>query len=123
MKLESDHSPSNYTIHSYGPGKVVINEETLTQALIVSPATLIRDWPPQTFEQVEAPHFEQILALEPEIILFGSGASLRFADAAIIARCYERGIGFESMDTAAACRSYTVLMAEGRQVVAALLMI
>ena len=66
-------------------------------------------------------HFAQLAALKPELVIFGSGARLRFAAPALLRPLIDARIGVETMDTAAACRTYNVLLAEGRSVVAALL--
>ena len=73
-------------------------------------------------EQLLAEHFEQALALQPELVIFGSGARHRFISPALVRCLIERGIGVEMMDTAAACRTYNVLASEGRAVLAALLL-
>ena len=78
-------------------------------------------WPAQNFGALEASHFETLAALGPELVIFGSGPRIRFPAPALMRVLIERGIGLETMDTAAACRTYNVLLAEGRQVVAALL--
>jgi len=112
----------------------VINEEKLTRSLIVMPERLLRDWVPQNFEQLELEHTRIVTDLDPEIILLGTGKSLHFPHAELIsalARAHDvdflsgqtRQIGVEVMDTAAACRTYNILSAEGRSVAAALFMI
>jgi uncharacterized protein len=87
------------------------------------PQRLVRDWPPQRIEQATLADFRAIAALEPEIVLLGSGRGLRFPPAALLAPLYERGIGVEVMDTGAACRTYNILVTEGRIAAAALIMI
>ena len=78
--------------------------------------------PCDAFEQLRAEHFEQLVALAPELVIFGSGQRLRFPAPALMRSLIERRIGVETMDTAAACRTYNVLASEGRAVVAALLL-
>jgi uncharacterized protein len=79
-------------------------------------------WDAANFDALTAAHFERLVALEPEVVIFGSGARLRFAPPALLRALIERRIGVETMDTAAACRTYNVLANEGRTVVAALLL-
>lgn len=138
MKFVLDSS-EGITIRAYGEGHVVLalppgiaeegsgspeaHRETVTTSVVLTRERVIRDWLPEEFEQLEAPHFEALIELEPEVVLFGSGARLRFPAPAMLRRLTERGMGVEVMDTAAACRTYNVLMAEGRRVAAALLMI
>ena len=81
----------------------------------------VQAWPPASVAQLDATHFERILALGPEVVIFGSGARLRFVPPALHRALIERRIGVETMDTAAACRTYNVLASEGRSVLAALL--
>ena len=95
----------------------------ITESFILTSNELLTEWPPVTLEQLSLTHFDAILALEPELILLGTGASLRFPDYEIMAHMNQRGIGLEVMDTHAACRTFNILTAEGRHVAAALLMI
>ena len=74
-----------------------------------------------SFESLASDHFARIAALKPELVIFGSGARLRFPAPALLRPLIDAGIGVETMDTAAACRTYNVLLAEGRSVVAGLL--
>lgn len=123
MKLTLETGLATYTIRSYDRGQVTINRETMTRSVIVTPEQLIRDWPPQEFEQLQVQHVDALVALQPEIVLLGTGARLRFPEPRFMALLRTNGIGVEIMDTAAACRTYNVLVAEGRNVAAALLMI
>ncbi|HZA28678.1 MAG TPA: Mth938-like domain-containing protein [Gammaproteobacteria bacterium] len=123
MKLELDSGTALYTIRAYKPGAIVVNDEILTRSFILLPDRLIRDWEPQTFEQVARRHFDEIANLTPEIVLFGTGTRLWFPAPELTVALLRKNIGLETMDTAAACRSYSILMSEGRRVAAALLMI
>lgn len=123
MKLELNSTSETYVIRAYGPGRVVVNRRELTGSLILTPDTIVTDWPPRRFEELSARHFEQVAELGCDIVLFGSGGRQRFPDTALLAALLERGTGVEVMDTAAACRTYNILAAEGRSVAAALLMI
>ena len=84
--------------------------------------SLIRDWPPGSFDELEKHHFDQLLEHQPEIILFGSGPTLRWPDPALLSTLAENGIGVEVMDTSAACRTYNILVSDQRHVAAALLL-
>lgn len=137
MKFNLEVGAGNYTIESYGAGRINIavpgeptfpgatrdRQESLTRSFIITPAQLVRDWPPQTFKDLTASHFDALAALQPEVVLLGCGARLRFLPASLSAALTEHAIGVEAMDTGAACRTYNILMAEGRNVAAALLMI
>lgn len=78
-------------------------------------------WPVERFEALQEYHFALLAELAPELVIFGSGSRLRFPMPALLRPLIERRIGIETMDTAAACRTYNVLMGEGRCIVAALL--
>jgi uncharacterized protein len=81
----------------------------------------VQAWPATRFEDLAEAHFEAIVHLAPEIVVFGSGSRIRFAKPALLRPLIDARIGIETMDTPAACRTYNVLIAEGRSVVAALL--
>jgi len=120
FSLEPDHHSS---IQSYATGQVVVGGTTYTRPLVISAAGVTPDWQPGTLEEIQAQHLHDLLSLDPEIILLGTGARLRFPSPAITSCLMERNIGIEVMDTASACRTYNVLLSEDRRVVAALLMI
>ena len=109
------------SINAYASGRVTVNGETITASIILTPERIIRDRLPAVFEDMHAAHLEGLDQLEPEIILVGTGDTLRFPPAAWTAGYLARGIGVEIMDTAAACRTYNVLLSEDRRVAAALL--
>jgi uncharacterized protein len=109
------------SINAYASGRVTVNGETITSSVILTPQHIIRDWLPALFDEMKASHLERFDQLDPEIILIGTGDTLRFPPAAWTAAYLARGIGVEIMDTAAACRTYNVLLSEDRRVVAALL--
>jgi len=91
--------------------------------VVVTGERLLRDWGPQRFEDLGQEHMAELMALEPEIILLGTGERARFPHARLLAMAAERRIGVEVMDIAAACRTFNILSAEGRKVAAALLMV
>lgn len=124
MKIELDETLSGkYRIEAYSSDGLVINEATYTGSLIVSPDEIITDWPPQTFADLAAQHTRMLADLEPEVLLLGTGTRLRFPAGEVLEPLYQDRIGFEVMDTAAACRAYNFMMGEGRRVIAALLRI
>lgn len=123
MRFAEDDHTGRYRIQAYASGQVTVNHEALTGSLIVSPDRLIRDWPPQVFEDLTAAHLALALSLEPEILILGTGDRLRFPHPRLTGEIQRRGVGVEVMDTAAACRTYNILLGEQRRVAAALLMI
>jgi uncharacterized protein len=113
--------PSLNTVTAYGNGYVDINLQRYETSIFVLPGQPVGLWPVAAFEQLEAAHFELLAETEPELVIFGSGARLRFPHPRLTAPLMRRRIGIETMDFQAACRTYNVLMAEGRKVAAALL--
>jgi uncharacterized protein len=123
MKIHLESGAGQFAIRRYAVGEVVVNETVYTGSVIVTPQRVIADWPPQAFRDLVAGHFEMIAQLRPEIVLLGTGQQLRFPSPGLLTALMRERIGYEVMDTGAACRTYNILMAEGRRVAAALLMI
>ena len=122
MKLQSDpHSGAN-TITGYGDGYVEINQTPYAHAVLLSSDGAISEWPVQSFEGLEASHFTQMVDLNPELILIGTGSKQRFPKPELLKSLILAKIGFEIMDSQAACRTYNILVGEGRQVLLALIM-
>ena len=109
------------SISGYGAGWVGVGGEKITHSVVLSSAGSRLDWQCQSFEDLGTSHFQQIADLGPELLVFGSGLRLRFPPATWIRPLIERGIGIETMDTHAACRTYNILASEGRKVAVALL--
>lgn len=121
MKLQPDRAEGVNVITALEPGLVRVNAQAFRRSVLVPWHGATLDWDCEDFAQLGARHFERVAGLAPELVIFGSGARLRFPAPALLRSLITRGIGVESMDTAAACRTYNVLAAEGRTVVAALL--
>jgi len=115
--------PAPAALDAIGPESTRLRQEILTRSAIITPTRLLRDWAPQTFAELNAAHMAILVELAPEIVLLGSGNSLLWPAATILAPLAAAGIGYEVMNTAAACRTYNILMGDGRRVAAALLMI
>lgn len=122
MKLHLTRAAGQQLITGYGPGWVEVNDARHASSLIVLPNLLQPDWAVPDFDHLTAEHIAQIASLDPEVVLLGTGATHRFAHPRIARPLLERGISLEYMDTAAACRTYNILMAEGRHVAAALIL-
>lgn len=120
MKLHLTVGQGRNLITAYEQGSVRINQDLFTGHLIVTPDS-IAPWQVESFETLQAEHFAQLLAYEPEVVLFGSGDRLRFPHPRLTAALAEARVGLDVMDTHAACRSFNILMAEDRRVVLALL--
>ncbi len=106
----------------HGAGYVAINGERHVKSLLVTPDSLIADWPATDFSSLNAEHFAQFAALKPDIVLLGTGATLRFPRPELTRALVDAGIGLEVMDNAAVCRTFNILLAEGRNVIAAVLL-
>ena len=122
MHFTEDKPAGNYIINEYSKNSVTINQHCYSSSLYISPNTLIDDFQYTSSSQLTQSTVEFIIDLSPEIVILGSGDTLEFPDAAIIAYFAQHNIGFEVMDHAAACRTYSVLSAEHGNVGALLLL-
>lgn len=120
MKLHADKADL-YAITAYGEGWVTINGQRYSHSLVLSSTDGVAPWHCGRFDELTPAHFDDLLAHRPELIVFGSGKRLRFARPAFLQSLMAQRIGVETMDTAAACRTYNILAGEGRRVTAALL--
>ena len=125
VKLLLDTTRGFNAITSHGQGFIAVNGGKICNAVIVLPDKLINPWlvavtsaSPVSLRRAD---FAELIALKPELVVFGSGQIFRFPAPTVMSAFAEARIGFEVMDTPAACRTYTVLMSEGRRVAAALL--
>ncbi len=124
MKLHSDKLDIQ-SVTGYGDGWIAVNGQRHSHSLVLTPKGQLQPWPGSRFELLEAAHFNMLIQLTtepPELVVFGSGSRLRFAPPALLRDLMAQRIGVETMDTAAACRTYNILAGEGRRVVAALLL-
>ena len=121
MKLQLSRPDGSNQITSCGAGFVSVNGKRYEHSLVVTPERIHTDWPVAELARLGAEHFRGILAAGPEVVLLGTGARLQFPRPEVLRPLVDAGIGYEVMDTAAACRTYGILVAEGRQVVAALI--
>jgi uncharacterized protein len=109
-------------ITGYGSGWVAVNGERINHSVIVGSGGERIAWPARHFDELGAEHFAQLAAVPAEVAIFGSGSRIRFPKPAWLAPLIEKNVGLETMDTAAACRTYNILAQEGRRVVVALLL-
>jgi uncharacterized protein len=120
MRFSLDRPATFNVVRAYSPGVLRIGEQEFSRSVIVSAESLV-DWRPQQIGELTAADLEPVLALRPEVLLLGSGARQVFPAPALLAQLYAARLGFEIMDTGAACRTYNLLVAEGRAVAAALI--
>ena len=121
MKLHADRIEGQNAIARHGPDGVIVNGVEHRSSVLVPASGNVVAWPVAGFEALTEALFETVAALAPELVIFGSGTRIRFPHPSLLRPLISRRIGVETMDTAAACRTYNVLLAEGRAVVAALL--
>ncbi|RPI46748.1 MAG: hypothetical protein EHM59_06595 [Betaproteobacteria bacterium] len=121
MKLQLDRTDGSNQITSCGADFVAVNGVRHEASLIVTPERVDPDWPVPDLASLGAEHLSALLASKPEIVLLGTGRRLKFPPFSVLRPLIEAGIGYEIMDTGAACRTYAVLIAERRRVLAALI--
>lgn len=120
MKLTLDTRGDVNWIRGFAAGSVKIGERLVTRSCVVSADTLITEWNATSATELTASHLEPVFALNPEIVLLGTGRTQRFPSAQVREAFASRGIGLEPMDLHAACRTYNILVQEERRVVAML---
>lgn len=122
MKLTDESKGVTNQVRSYSPGEVRIGAASYTRSCVLAAQSIITDWPPQTIEELQPEHLDAVLALQPEVVILGTGPQQRFPPPALMSKVLSRGVGLEVMDTGAACRTFNILIAEDRRAVAALLL-
>lgn len=122
MKFSEENLNEGYFISAYDQNQIVINGRSLQSSFVLAPDTVIEHWPVTDIAQLLPEHFAAVLSLKPEMVLLGTGAKLTFPEVACYAEIINHGIGVEVMDTGAACRTYNILLGEGRRVVAGLIL-
>jgi len=120
MKLQPDKSDVQ-SISGYGPGWVSVDGEKITSSVIISSRGDRIAWASGSFRELREEHFARLAEVDAEVVIFGSGSRIRFPQPAWLQPLVARRIGVETMDTAAACRTYNILAYEGRSVAVALL--
>lgn len=121
MKLHATRTQQYQTITAYDENGVEINAIRFNHSLIVLPESAPVAWPVTSFEALTSAHFEQINATGPDVVILGTGSRQRFAHPSLSTVLTSRRVGVECMDSKAACRTYNILMAEGRKVALALI--
>ncbi len=121
MKFQPDRAEGVNMITRHEPGRIWVAAQAFDGGVVVPWRGDVEDWQARSAAQLGAAHFERLLRLRPELVVYGSGLRLAFPPTALLRPLLEAGIGVETMDTAAACRTYNVLVAEHRRAVAVLL--
>lgn len=118
MQLVLERPDYAYTLRGADGRHALVNERSLDRSFVVAPDALVEDWPVADITTMRPADLEPLFALQPELVVLGSGGTQAFPPADVAAACLQRGIGLESMTNAAAARTFNVLASEGRRVVA-----
>jgi uncharacterized protein len=124
MELNLDSfRKDHFLIKSCNADGIQVNEQQFSQSIVVCLDQAPRSWSPDSIDKISANEISALLHVgNPELILIGTGVKHCFPPAVVLIPLLEAKIGYEIMDTAAACRTYNVLAAEGRRVVAGLIL-
>ncbi len=122
MKFQPDHLDGVNAVSKLETGRIWVHASPFDSSVLVPWRGEVQPWPARQAGDLQASHFEAIVAFGPELVIFGSGPTHRFVSPALYRALIERRIGIETMDTAAACRTFNVLVHEGRKVLGALLL-
>lgn len=122
MKMQPDRLEGTNLISRQEPGRLWVHQTPFQGSQLVPHRGEVQAWPVSRFDDLSEAHFAQVLAMKPELVIMGTGTRLRFPAPALWRALISAGVGFEAMDTAAACRTFNVLASEGRAVLAALIL-
>ena len=121
MKLHLASTEGRNTVTAYGAGYVTVRSVRYERSLVVMPDRLIENWGADAVARLDQESVAALAGLGAEVVLIGTGLTLKFPSQEVLRPLIEAGIGFEVMDTGAACRTYNILVAENRRVAAAIL--
>ncbi len=121
MKLHLANPGDIKLFTGYADDHVMVNKVRFDASLVVLAEEVRTDWHVTSFDELSEAHFDYFLPLQPEVLLLGTGAKQRFVHPRLYRALTNAGIGVECMDTPAACRTYNILVAEDRRVIAAIL--
>jgi uncharacterized protein len=123
MELYDDTASEHNIIRAYAAGEITINNTVVQTSLVLTPDAMHTDWSPSSLAELSQQDIQFIADLQPQIVLLGTGNTLQFPEPGLMTPLMDRNIGMEVMDTAAACRTYNLLVTEGRRVAVALFML
>ena len=118
MQLNLERPDYRYFLRGADGASALVNDQRLSRSFVVAPNTLIEAWDVTDARAMVPADLDALLALQPELLVLGTGATQHFPPADVMVACLQRGIGIEVMTNAAAARTYSVLAGEGRRVVA-----
>ena len=122
MKLHSTQTLQYQTVTGYEDDWVEINAKRFAHSLVVLPESTPQPWKVDAFEDLQSSDFDILASLKPDLVILGTGKKQRFASPRLTANLMSQRIGVECMDNQAACRTYNILMAEGRKVALAVIL-
>jgi uncharacterized protein len=121
MKLHLQ-TPTSNVVTAVGAGWIRIGMDEYRENVVLLPDMIVKGWAPAGFDALGEGDFARLLAYEPEVVLLGTGTTQRFPHPRLTAALSSAHVGVEVMDTAAACRTFNILVAEERRVAAALVL-
>jgi uncharacterized protein len=121
MPLAQDIITGRNSIQAYDAGQITINERVYTDSLVLSPNEIISPWPVDSLHALKTEHLDCVFNFKPDVVLLGTGEKQIFPQVELIGFFAEQGIGVEIMNNGALCRTFNILVAEDRQVVAAII--
>lgn len=121
MPLAEDKITNRYSISAYSSDEIVINEQIYRQSLVLSPEFISSPWPVRSISELDESSLQIVLDMNPDVVLLGTGEQQQFPEARIFALLGQQGIGLEVMNNGALCRTFNILVAEDRAVVAAII--
>jgi uncharacterized protein len=122
MKFSEDKIDQGFHVTGYDEGVILVNGNPKVSSFVISHEKLIEHWEPDHIDDLCARHLEPLLEMQPELVLIGTGERLKFPAIEHYACLIEQNIGVEIMDSTAACRTYNILLGEGRHVVAGIIL-
>ena len=122
MPLAEDKITSRYSISSYNSDEIVVNEQIYRQSLVLSPQSVSCPWPVRSISELDESSLQVVLDMNPDVVLLGTGDRQQFPGARVFALLGQAGIGLEVMNNGALCRTFNILVAEDRAVVAAIIL-
>ncbi|MGA7750237.1 MAG: Mth938-like domain-containing protein [Gallionella sp.] len=121
MKLHLANPGDTKMFTAHGTDHVMVNGERHERSIVVLAEEVRSDWIVASFDELNEAHFTYFVAIKPDVLLLGTGSTQQFPHPRLYRTLTDAGIGVECMDTPAACRTYNILVAEGRRVAAAIL--
>jgi uncharacterized protein len=121
MKFAESDDSGGYLVEGYGSDGIRIQGRSYRTGLILTPDRIIEGWGPEDASRLTIEHVAALLELEPQVIVIGTGRAQVFPDPSVYSAVARGRVGLELMDSGAACRTYNILMSEGRRVVAGLM--